>query len=133
MPEGLNGHAVLFLETFALHRDLTDNLHPDPLEIHLPEITQMRSWNSATKNVNDIIGVVPSHGYYHCDVSANSAGIPILDHNFFRNNQLSIVISNPLNETGKPTRAGEDLYAEQDEFAWTMILTIICYDESVPL
>jgi hypothetical protein len=62
-----------------------------------------------------------------------SAGIPILDHNFFRNTGLSVVISNPLNETGNPTRADEDPFVEQAEFTWTMILTIICYDESVPL
>lgn len=133
MPEGVNGNAVLVLESFVIQRDFAANAYPDPLEIHLPELLQMRSWSSTTKNVTDIIGVIPYNGFFQRDVTIDSAGIPILDHNFFRNNRLSVIISNPLNETGNPIRPNEVAYTDSGEFAWTMILNIICYDDSIPM
>lgn len=136
MPEGFSAPTVFMVESFNITLAQDGYGFPvfENLEVHLPELLQTRSWSSRTKNVTDVICVTDANAsFYNGSCNVNSLGVPILDNNFFRNNQISIVLGTPENESGRP-RADEDLLDTTKIVGeWVLVAYIVCLDESVPM
>lgn len=135
MPEGFSAPAVFMVESFNMTQT-KDAYSPlfFSLEVHIPELLQPRSWSSRTKNASDVICVTNENGsYFNGSCNVNSLGIPILDNNFFRNNQISVYLSTTENESGAP-RADEDLFDTDNVLGeWVLVAYCVCLDDSVPM
>lgn len=132
MPDSLGENAVFMVESFQL--TFGDDAGIEQLEVHMPELMQPLSWSSRTKNVTDLICVTDSFGSYtngSCNV--DGLGVPILDRNFFRNNQLSIVITTPENESGYPRHDEDQWPNEALRGEWVLVAYIVSLDETVPM
>lgn len=126
LPDSFGENSVFFVESFNLTLGETIK----QVNVHIPELIQPLSWSSRTKNVTDVVCVTDTVGcYFNGSCNVNGVGVPMLDRNFFRNNQLSVVLSTPDGEHGRP-RNGEDYFDPVTlSGEWVLVAYIVTLDE----
>lgn len=125
LPDGLHGRGVLVAEDFS---QVGTSFANTPLEVHIRDIAQTRSYSSQTNGYCDVICTSRGGQWQNAGSSTSSLGIPIQDLTTFRNTQLTVYFSTVDGTTSSGLPNTTALTPALTNH-WSMTMYLIAIDE----